>query len=187
MPNEILIVSTGGGGLASLETVLHGLPEDFPVPVVVAYSRSPGETGVRARLHARCPLPVREVADKDDLSSGVVLLGPADHHLLVDEDHLALSTEAPSNGARPSADVLFESASDAFKARVTAVLLKGEGPDGERGVLAVKRRGGFAVVEEGAPSSDIADKVLPASAIAAILVERLAPRPAPQVEKEARK
>ncbi|MEZ0228342.1 MAG: chemotaxis protein CheB, partial [Planctomycetota bacterium] len=144
----ILAIAAGRGGLRSLETVLTALPEDFAVPVLVTYPRGPGvEPELRAMLHAKLPLPVREVEDKDELVAGAVLLAPQDYHLLVEEDGLALSLEAPVAEARPSADVLFESASDAYKARVTAVLLAGEGEDGARGILAVKRRGGFAVVE----------------------------------------
>jgi two-component system, chemotaxis family, protein-glutamate methylesterase/glutaminase len=185
----VVVIGVGKGGLGSLETVLRALPEDFPVPVVVAYPRAPGvEPELRAMLHAKLPLPVREIEDKDELLPGTLLLAPADYHVLVDGEHVALSTEAPVDGARPAADVLFESASDGFKPRVTAVLLAGEGRDGARGVLAVKRRGGFALVEDPrsieAPvearsmpegATDIADKVLPAPAIAAALLERLAP------------
>ncbi len=183
----ILVVAAGRGGLGSLEAVLAALPEDFPVPVVATYPRGPGvEPELRAMLHAKLPLPVREVEDKDELATGCVHLAPSDYHLLVEEDRLGLSLEAPVDGARPSADVLLESASDAWKARVTAVLLAGEGGSGARGLLAVKRRGGFAVVEDPASlapatstmpagATDIADRVLAAAAIGPALIERLAP------------
>lgn len=199
MARELVVIGAGKGGLRSLETVLQALPEDFPVPVVVAYPRAQGaEPELRAMLHAKLPLPVREVEDKDDLVAGTLLLAPADYHVVLEEDHVALSTEAPVNDARPSVDVLFETASDAFKARVTAVLLAGAGADGARGVLAVKRRGGFAIVEDpqsltgaaadarGMPSSatDIADRVLAAPAIAAALIERLVPARKPRILEE---
>ena len=43
-----------------------------------------------------------------------VYLAPADYHVLVEVGAFALSTEAPILYARPSIDVLFESAADAY-------------------------------------------------------------------------
>jgi two-component system chemotaxis response regulator CheB len=173
---EILVLGAGRGGLKSLETVLVALPEDFAVPVIVAYHRAPGaEPEVRAMLHAKAPLPVREVEDKDELASGTIHLAPPDYHLLVEEKTLALSTEAPVQEARPSIDALFESASDSWKARVTAVLLASAGVDGSRGVLAVKRRGGHVILEEPVNGQGTAegDDVLTVGAIGPALVARL--------------
>jgi two-component system chemotaxis response regulator CheB len=185
MLREIVVMGAGRGGLPALELVLRSLPEDFGLPVIVAYHRHPGaEPGLRAMLHATSPMPVREVEDKDEVAPGCIYLAPEHYHLLVDEDHLSLSAAAPVHDVRPAVDALFESAAEGYKARVNAVLLGGEGPDGAHGVNVVKRRGGVVIVEDPAsaaasamPKAAIAaasvDRVLAAHAIGPALVERL--------------
>ena len=80
------------------------------------------------------------------------------------------------NDERPSIDVLFESAAAAYGARVLGVLLTGASADGAEGLVAIKARGGRAIVQDPAssecatmPSAGLAatpvDYVLPLSAI----------------------
>ena len=61
-------------------------------------------------------------------------LAPADYHLLVEGNSFALSTEAPLRHARPSIDVLFESAAEAYGERLVGVILTGTGRDGAAGL-----------------------------------------------------
>ena len=75
-------------------------------------------------------------------------LGPGGYHLLVERGYLSLSLEGPVTWARPSIDVLFESAAEAYGRRLAAVLLTGSSEDGARGIAAVLRRGGLTVVED---------------------------------------
>jgi two-component system chemotaxis response regulator CheB len=61
---------------------------------------------------------------------------------------VTLSVEGPVSWARPSIDVLFESAAQAYRRRLAAVLLTGSSEDGAAGVEAVAQRGGLTVVED---------------------------------------
>ena len=80
---------------------------------------------------------------------GTVYLAPAGYHLLVERPgHLALSTEGPVRFARPSIDVLFESAAVAYRAGVVGVVLTGTNDDGAAGLAAIVARGGHAVVQD---------------------------------------
>jgi len=92
---------------------------------------------------------VRDAEDKDRLASSTVYLAPAGYHLLVEEaGHLALSTEGPVRFARPSIDVLFESAAAAYRTGVVGVVLTGTNDDGAAGLAAIVARGGHAVVQD---------------------------------------
>jgi len=93
-------------------------------------------------------LKVREPEDKEQIEGGIVYLAPADYHLLIDDDHFALSTAPPKARARPSIDVLFESAADAFGSRTVGIILTGTNSDGASGLHAIKAAGGLAIVED---------------------------------------
>jgi two-component system chemotaxis response regulator CheB len=88
----------------------------------------------------------------------------ASDHLLVERGHLALSTEAPVRYCRPSVDVLFESAADAYGADLTGVVLTGNNDDGAAGLARIAAAGGTAVVQDPATAERSA---MPAAALAA--------------------
>jgi two-component system, chemotaxis family, protein-glutamate methylesterase/glutaminase len=173
---KLVVIGTSLGGLHALEVVLRGLAHDFPLPIAIVQHRSgewEGQKSQLARLlQIRTPLPVIEASDKEPLAGGHVYLAPADYHLLVDEGRLALSTDARVCHARPSIDVLFESAADVYREGVVAVLLTGANADGTAGSLRIKRRGGAVVAQDprGAESP-----VMPQSAISAGVVDRVLP------------
>ncbi|HLJ10876.1 MAG TPA: chemotaxis protein CheB [Planctomycetaceae bacterium] len=146
---EIVVVGTSLGGFGALQVVLAGLPRDFPLPIAVAQHRSKDADSGLATLLARISkLPVEEPVDKQPILPGAVYLAPADYHLLVNRDCFSLSIEAPVAFARPSIDVLFESAADAFGRRAIGVILTGTGSDGAAGLLKIKTCGGLVVAQD---------------------------------------
>jgi len=84
----------------------------------------------------------------------------------------ALSTEAPVCHARPSIDVLFESAADAFGEKVIGIILTGASSDGSEGLAKIKAEGGLTFVEE--PATALC-RTMPASAIANVEVDWILP------------
>ncbi len=181
MSQRIIVVGTSFGGLTALQILLPALPKDFPAPLIIVQHRGkePG-SGLRAFLQNQCRLPVAEPEDKEPMMPGRVYLAPRDYHLLLDADGFALSTEAPVEYARPSINVLFESAAEAFRERVVGVVLTGANADGARGLARIKACGGMAVVEdpqtaesrampEAAIAATKADKILPLAEIAPFL------------------
>jgi two-component system chemotaxis response regulator CheB len=180
---ELVVLGASWGGMRAIGTVLGGLPVDFEAVIVAAQHRSASSTAALASvLQNTSALPVRDTEDKEALTPGHVYLAPADYHLIVEHGHLALSLDDRVQHSRPSIDVLFESAARAYGAAVAAVVLTGANADGADGLRAVRRAGGFTLVQdpstaespvmpEAAIASGAADKVLPLSDIAAFLVE----------------
>ena len=116
-------------------------------------------------LGERSQLPVREAEDKEPIEPGTVYLAPPDYHLLVEKDgHLSLSSEEPVHFSRPSIDVLFESAADAYGAGLVAAVLTGANSDGARGLRTVVDAGGTALVQR--PDTAFAS-MMPAAALEA--------------------
>lgn len=152
-------------GLAALGKVLEGLPADFPAPIALVLHRPASSMAdFSGSLGDHYHLPVVDAQDKDRLMPGHVYVAPADYHLLVERGGLALSTEAPVNYARPSLDVLFDSAAAAYGSEVVGVVLSGTGHDGAAGAARLKRAGAIVLVQDPA-EAEFAE--MPAAAIAA--------------------
>jgi two-component system chemotaxis response regulator CheB len=183
MTYEIVAVGASWGGLHAVETLLAGLPADFPPAIVIAQHRSADATGggLSGLLERHAGRPVREVADKDPIRPGAVYLAPADYHLLVEPGHFSLSVDERVQHARPSVDVLFESVADAYRERAVGIVLTGANRDGAEGLARIKRLGGVAIVQDPAeaeagtmPAAALrateADAVLPLGEIAPFLL-----------------
>lgn len=171
MAFEIVVVGASIGGLKALQEVLAGLPENFPVPLVIVQHRGKdSETGLCDFLGRTSRIPISEPEDKESIVNGHAYLAPRDYHLLVTDGSFALSTDSPVTFARPSIDVLFESAVDEFHERTIGVILTGANRDGARGLAAIKSRGGLTIVED--PTSAIC-REMPDSAIAGSEVDRI--------------
>ena len=173
MTPQIVVIGTSSGGLSALQVLLPGLGEKFPCPLVIAQHRGrDGVGGLREYMQKSCLLPIEEPEDKAPIEPGRVYLAPHDYHLLVEKGHFALSIDAPVWHARPSINVLFESAADAYAELTVGVILSGVGGDGARGLAAIKERGGSTLVEDPATA---AYPAMPQAALAASKVDRVLP------------
>ena len=173
MAPEIVVVGTSTGGLKALQTLLSRLLADFPLPVVIVQHRgSTAEIELCEFLAQSSRLPISEPEDKEPLAPGRAYLAPRDYHLLIENRSFALSTAQSVRFARPSIDVLFESAADAFQTKAIGVILTGANTDGAQGLATIKARGGFTIVED--PASAVA-RELPDAAIAQATPDRILP------------
>jgi len=166
---KIVVIGTSLGGLSALKIVLGNLPVNFPVPIaIVQHRHKESNNALQELLQEYTSLPIREVEDKDEILPGYIYIAPADYHLLVELGHFALSTDEPVSYARPSIDVLFESAADVYSEQVIGVILTGANQDGMQGLKKIKARGGLTIVQE--PATAQSD-VMPEAAISAVAVD----------------
>ena len=173
MTPAIVVVGTSAGGLKALDVLLGALPADFPLPIVTVQHRSRESSDAYASvIGASTKLPVHEIDDGDALVGPGVFLAPPDYHVIVEPGRLSLSTEETVAYSRPSIDVLFETAADAYGARVLAILLTGANADGAKGLVRVKQAGGTAIVQD--PHTAEAPE-MPAAGIAMAQVDRILP------------
>jgi two-component system chemotaxis response regulator CheB len=162
---KLIAIGCSWGGLAALTRLLDRLPPKLDAAVVVAQHRGPDDSKLESLLHERSNLPVKEVDDKDAIEAGRVFLAPPAYHLLVEDGRFALSTEAPVQFARPSLDVLFESASEAYAHECIGVVLTGASADGAEGLRRISEAGGAAIVQDPA-TAERAE--MPTAAIVAV-------------------
>jgi two-component system, chemotaxis family, protein-glutamate methylesterase/glutaminase len=167
----MVVIGASYGGLSALQVLLPQLAPGFPLPIVIVQHRKrDGDDGLCEFLRKRCSLPLVEPNDKETVEPGRVYLAPRDYHLLIEKSIFALSTESPVAHARPSIDVLFESAAEVYQERLVGVVLTGANRDGARGLAKIKSFGGLAVVQD--PSS-AESRAMPEAAMAATAVDRI--------------
>jgi two-component system chemotaxis response regulator CheB len=145
----VVVIGASLGGFDAVRVVLGGLPATFAAPIVLVQHRMSDSDGLLVDLlGAESLLPVSEPEDKDPMAPGHVYVAPSDYHLLVERGFFSLSTEEPVCHARPSIDVLFQSAADSYGPAAVAVLLTGSNRDGAIGARAVKKAGGRVLVQD---------------------------------------
>jgi len=145
---KAVVVGASAGGIDALSLLLPQLPPDF-APVMVVIHLPPQKQSMLAGLFAeKCQMRVVEAEDKVPIEAGTIYFAPPDYHLLVETDlSLSLSSEEPVWFSRPSIDLLFETAADAYGSGLTGVILTGANEDGARGLRTVLDCGGRGLIQ----------------------------------------
>jgi two-component system chemotaxis response regulator CheB len=113
-----------------------------------------------------CSLNIKEADEKENIQAGYVYFAPPNYHLLIENDKtFSLSTDEKVNYSRPSIDVLFESAANAYGPRLAAIILTGANNDGAEGLRRIKQKGGLVIVQD--PQS-AENSYMPAAALKAV-------------------
>ena len=162
---DLVAVGCSWGGLAAAGRLLEALPEDFAPATVIVQHRTEAPSALATLLGRHTRRLVAEPDDKEEVLPGHVYVAPPGYHLLVDRTRFSLDTEAPVRYSRPSIDVLFESAADAFGSRMAAMVLTGANDDGAVGLTRVAAAGGLALVQDPATAERSS---MPAAALAAV-------------------
>ena len=144
-----VVIGASTGGIAALNTILSGLARDFPAPIMVVQHIGAYQSILPEVLGHNSPLTIAHAADGDEILPGHVMIAPPDHHMVVGGDGRINIYRGPQeNYARPAIDPLFRSAALRWQSAVIGVLLSGQLDDGTAGLQAIKRRGGYAIVQD---------------------------------------
>lgn len=144
-----VVIGSSAGGIDALLRLLGGFQTDYS-PSIIAVQHLPDRNDGRLVeiFAARMDMAVKEAQDKEAIARGTLYFAPAGYHLSVEQDRsFSLSREERVNHARPSIDVLFESAADAFGPELMGVLLTGANHDGAQGLKRIYENGGLTVVQ----------------------------------------
>ena len=178
---RLVVIGSSTGGPQALQTVITGLPEHFPCPVVVVQHMPAGFTNALAlRLNNVSRVAVREAEHGDVLRSGCVYIAPGNQHLRIRQEadvrRIILSNEPPVGNHRPAVNVMYDSVAH-LGDDVVAVILTGMGCDGREGMRRIKQNGGYCIAQDeetcvvyGMPKSvvdaGLADEICPLPKIA---------------------
>lgn len=176
-PARLVVIGASAGGVAALRTLLSSLKSGFAAAIAIVLHTRDSDVSSLAQLLGRgCPLPVQEAVAGARLESGIAYLAPGNYHLLIERDgRLALSVDERVCYVRPSADVLFESAVDAYGAATIGVVLTGTNADGAQGLAAIRAAGGLGLVQD---PQDAEEPAMPEAAIRIAGADAVLPLPA---------
>ena len=159
----IIVIGASAGGVEAVSQIARGIPASFPGAIFVTMHFPVYSTSVLPRILERAgSLPATHAEDRAPIQAGHVYVAPPDRHLLLLRNSTHLVRGPRENGHRPAIDPMFRSAAIAHGANVIGVVLTGNLDDGTAGLLAIKRRGGIAIVQDPA---DALYRSMPASAI----------------------
>lgn len=144
-----IVIGCSAGGVDALRVVIGGLAADLHQTVLVCcHSRSDTVDMLCELLGRYSRLAVIEAVERQPVRPGVVHVAPPGYHLLVEADlHFALTVDPRVNYARPSIDILFQSAADTWRDGLIGVILTGANEDGALGLHRVRELGGIAIVQ----------------------------------------
>lgn len=145
-----IVIGVSAGGLEALSLILPELPESFALPIIVVQHLCEGrENNIPKYLNSKSSILVKEADEKEVIQPGTVYLAPAGYHLLIETDRsLSLSLDPRVNYARPSIDILFESAADVYEEELIGIILTGANNDGSHGLRKIKQLGGLTIVQD---------------------------------------
>ena len=146
---RVLVV---GGSAGSLEVLLKVFPKlrvNLTFAIVIVIHRKPGADSLLiSLLSQRTQMPVREVEEKEKIEAGVIYVAPSDYHLLIEKNRtFSLDRGEKVHYSRPSIDVTFESAADAYRGNLVGLLLSGANEDGVGGLQKIKQQGGRVYIQ----------------------------------------
>lgn len=150
MKFKAIVIGVSAGGLKALKTILPALPENFSLPIIIVQ-----HLGIQSNntwitiLGNALLLKIKEADEKEKIEKGTIYIAPPGYHLLIEKDStFSLLLDERVNFAIPSIDVLFDSATDAYKDALIGVILTGANHDGANGLKKIKENGGTTIVQD---------------------------------------
>ena len=147
---KALVIGGSAGSFKIVSDLLRTLKGPMPFPTFLCLHRlKQVRTGIAEILGDMAPLRIIEPSDKTLIENGIVYLAPANYHMFIEDEHtITLTIDPPVNHSRPSIDICFASAAEAFGKDVTGILLSGANRDGTSGMIALKKRNGYCVIQD---------------------------------------
>jgi two-component system, chemotaxis family, protein-glutamate methylesterase/glutaminase len=150
MSYKAVIIGGSAGSFQVVTKILNSLPKSFPLPVLLCLHRLKHvRSGFVEALSLKSNIPVEEPYDKESLRPGRAYLAPANYHMYIElSNRIALSTEETVNHSRPSIDLSFITAANAYREKLIGIILSGANKDGALGLKKVHDNGGTVIVQD---------------------------------------
>lgn len=167
MNYEAIVIGVSSGGMNAMKVMFSLLPKSFSIPIIIVQHISAhSDSQWIELLNEKSNLNIKEADEKEKIDTGNVYIAPANYHLLIEKGKtFSLTIDERVNFARPSIDVLFESAAEAYKNNLIGIVLTGSNSDGTKGIKRIQECGGLTIVQDPETAESA---YMPASAIAVI-------------------
>ncbi|MBC7475933.1 MAG: chemotaxis response regulator protein-glutamate methylesterase [Candidatus Sericytochromatia bacterium] len=149
---ELIVIGISTGGPACLYKIIPDLPKDLSCPIIIAQHMPMGFTKTFSkRLNQVSEIEVKEAEDGDIIKSGMVFICPSGFQTEIKKIStnytISIKEDKGDYLYKPSIDLLFSSASQAYKNRVLGIIMTGMGNDGTKGAIEIKKKNGKIFVQ----------------------------------------
>ncbi len=195
---DIIVIGASMGGVEALMALVRTLPAKLPASVFIVLHVG-AASHLAEVLNSKSTMVTVEPTSGEAFQTGRIYVAPPGLHMLLHDGHIVLARGPRENMTRPAIDPLFRSAAVDFGGRVIGVVLSGGLNDGTAGLIAIKRCGGLAVVQDpddallgDMPASALrhadVDHCVPIARMAALLARLVAEPagPTPEIPKSIR-
>jgi len=167
---EAIVIGVSSGGMNVMQIMFSLLPKDFNTPIIIVqHIGARSDNQFIKILNDKSNLPIKEADEKEIIENGKVYIAPSNYHLMIERDKtFSLTVDERVNYARPSIDVLFESAAEAYRDKLIGVILTGSSSDGAAGLTKIKEYEGLTIAQDPKTAESA---FMPASAIAVVQVD----------------
>jgi len=189
-PIMAIVIGVSTGGPKSLADMLPKLCSMTTLPILLVQHMPPNFTKSLAdSLNAKCNHTVVEGLPGTVVEDKTVYIAPGGCHMVVNArgTHFVLdnNNDPPENGCRPSVDVLFRSAAQAYPAdSLVGVILTGMGNDGTPSLPHLKNKNAYLIAQDeessvvfgmprAAAATGLLDKVVTLMRIPDAIIERV--------------
>jgi two-component system chemotaxis response regulator CheB len=147
---KAIMIGGSAGSFQVVTKILSALPKTLNMPVFLSLHRLKHvRSGFLEALSLKSNLPIIEPDDKEQIKPGRAYLAPANYHMYIElGNRIALSTEEPVHHSRPSIDLSFVTAAQAYREKLIGIILSGANSDGAYGLKKVKDFNGLTIVQD---------------------------------------
>ena len=171
--HDIVVLGASAGGVEALVKFVSGLPADLPAAIFLVLHVPPQSPSRLPTILSRAgQLPALHPTDDTRIEYGNIYIAPPDHHMMLEQGRIRIVRGPKENRHRPAVDPLFRSAASIYGPRVIGVVLTGALDDGTAGLLAIKRQGGIAIVQD---PTDAVYSSMPQNALEHVAVDYTLP------------
>jgi two-component system chemotaxis response regulator CheB len=174
MPShDIVVIGASAGGVEALQQLVARLPADYPGTIFITlHMAREGRSVLGTILDRSGPLPAMTAEDGAPIKRGRIYVARPDYHLVIRPNRVNVIRGPKENSHRPSIDVMFRSAAQAYGPHVVGVVLSGFRDDGTAGLCEIKKAGGMAIIQE---PSEAAVPHMPAHAAERVKLDYVLP------------
>lgn len=150
MHYEAIVIGVSSGGMNVLKIISAALPIDFKIPIIIVqHVGAHSDSKWIQFLNEKSTLLIKEADEKEKIEKGTMYIAAPNYHLLIEKDKtFSLTIDERVNFARPSIDVLFESAAEAYREKLIGIVLTGSNNDGTKGIIRIKECGGLTIIQD---------------------------------------
>lgn len=147
---KAVMIGGSAGSFQVVASILNAIPSNFELPIFLCLHRLKHvRSGFVEALSLKSNIPVVEPYDKETIKPGRAYLAPANYHMYIElGNRFALSTEEPVNHSRPSIDLSFITAAQAYRNKLIGIILSGANRDGAYGLKKIAELGGITIVQD---------------------------------------